>query len=93
MIQTSGTIAIGLANYSDPLLNVYFGSATKFTPSQGIAQIGTITTNEEVSTFNAVTNVGTYDYVGDNPSFEQVQNAVLEGLAIDFPNCTFAIVV
>lgn len=93
MIQTSGTITIGLANYADPLLNVYFGSATKFTPSQGIAQIGTITTNDEVSTFNAVTNVGTYDYLSENPSFDEVQNAVLLGLAIDFPTCTFAIVV
>ena len=93
MIQTQGTITIGLANYENPLLNIYFGSATKFTPSQGIAQVGTITISEEVSTFNAVANVGTYDYVSENPSFDEVQNAVLAGLAIDYPTCTFAIVV
>jgi hypothetical protein len=91
MIQTKGTINIGLANYTDPLLNVYFGSATKFTPSQGIAQVGTITVNEKVSTFNAVANVGTYNYEGANPSFDAIQNAVLAGLATDYPTCTFSI--
>lgn len=94
MIQANGTIldANGVSEYVNPLINVYLNSSSKFQPTLGVAQVGKITGEGETLSFNAVAQIGIYNYTLENPSFEEVQNVVLEGLRADYPNVTFSIV-
>ena len=94
MIQATGTImdANGVSEYVNPLINIYMVSPSKYQTSQGVAQVGKVVTQNEISSFSAVSSVGTYNYQAANPSFEEVQNTVKAGLEIDYPNCTFVIV-
>ena len=94
MITFLGTIVSqdGVSEYKDALINVYMNSGSKFQPTIGVAQVGKIVGEGEKQSFNAVAQVGTYEYTLPNPSFEEVQNVVLEGLRADYPNVTFSIV-
>jgi hypothetical protein len=94
MIQAKGTIlsSDGISEYVNPLINVYFNSISKFQPTLGIAQVGKIVTNNNIESFNAVAQIATYEYNGQNPTFEQVQAIVLAGLQQDYPTVIFEIV-
>ena len=67
-------------------------SGSKFQPTIGVAQVGKIVGEGETESFNAVAQVGTYEYIAPNPSFEEVQAFVLEGLKLDYPEVTFTII-
>jgi len=96
MIQSTGTIIgqDGISKYTDLVINVYFASPSKYTPSIGVAQVGIFTeaTESEPANFNAIAKLGVYTYEGVDPSFTEVQNAVLAGLQADYPNVTFEII-
>ena len=94
MIQANGVIldANGVSEYSNPLINVYFNSSSKFVPTIGVAQVGKIVEQNQSESFNAIASIGTYNYTLENPSFEQVQNVVLAGLKLDYPSVEFLIV-
>lgn len=89
MIQATGTINLnnGLQS-TNPIINIYLISSDKFKPTLGIAQIGSV----ESDSFNAVVEIGKYEYIGDNPSFEDVQSSVLLGLSNDYPEVTFEVI-
>jgi len=94
MIKSTGIIPAqdGVSEYKDATINVYMNSGSKFTPTLGIAQVGKIITQGESESFNAVAQVGTYEYTEANPSFEAVQTLVLEGLKKDYPSVTFEVI-
>ena len=94
MIQATGTIlsSDGVSEYVNPLINIYFNSSSKFTPTLGVAQVGKITGEGETTSFNPVAQIGTYNYTLANPSFDQVQAVVLAGLQADYPEVTFSII-
>jgi hypothetical protein len=94
MIQANGIIkdSNGVTEYSNPLINVYMNSGSKFQPTLGVAQVGKIVTQGETESFNPVAQIGTYEYTLANPSFEEVQNVVLAGLQADYPEVTFTII-
>lgn len=96
MIQSIGTIVAqdGVTEYKDATINVYMNSSSKFQPTLGVAQVGKLVaaTETQPASFNIVAQVGTYEYTLENPSFEEVQNVVLEGLEADYPNVTFSII-
>ena len=94
MIQANGIIkdSNGVTEYSNPLINVYMNSGSKFTPTLGVAQVGKIVTQGETESFNAIASIGTYQYTLANPSFEEIQNVVLAGLQADYPEVTFTII-
>jgi hypothetical protein len=94
MIQANGIIkdSNGVTEYANPLINVYMNSGSKFTPTLGVAQVGKIVTQGETESFNPVAQIGTYEYTLENPSFLEVQQAVLTGLEADYPEVTFTII-
>ena len=94
MIQSTGIIVAqdGVSEYKDALINIYMNSGSKFQPTIGVAQVGKIVAQGETESFNAVAQIGTYEYVDANPSFEEVQAAVLAGLKLDYPEVTFTII-
>ena len=94
MIQANGIIhdSNGVTEYSNPLINVYMNSGSKFQPTLGVAQVGKIVTQGETESFNPVAQIGTYEYTLENPSFLEVQQAVLTGLEADYPQVTFTII-
>lgn len=93
MIQGNGTLTMGVVSYINPLINIWMLSPSKYQPTQGVAQIGFVQeTTSTTNSFNAVTSCGTYNYDGINPSFDDVQNAVLLGLQNDYPMVTFVII-
>jgi hypothetical protein len=94
MIQANGIIhdSNGVTEYANPLINVYMNSGSKFTPTLGVAQVGKIVTQGETESFNPIASIGTYEYTGGNPSFEEIQNVVLAGLQADYPEVTFTII-
>ena len=94
MIQANGIIkdSNGVTEYSNPLINVYMNSGSKFTPTLGVAQVGKIVTQGETESFNAIASIGTYQYTLANPSFEEIQAVVLAGLQADYPEVTFTII-
>ena len=94
MIQANGIIkdSNGVTEYSNPLINVYFNSSSKFVPTIGVAQVGKINSESEAESFNIVAQIGNYNYTLENPSFEEVQNVVLAGLQKDYSDVTFTIV-
>jgi len=94
MIQANGIIkdSNGVTEYSNPLINVYFNSSSKFVPTLGVAQVGKIEIQGENQSFNPIASIGTYEYKIQNPSFEEVENFVLNGLIIDYPAVTFTII-
>ena len=94
MIQANGIIkdSNGVTEYSNPLINVYMNSGSKFVPTIGVAQVGKIVTQGENESFNPVAQIGTYQYTLENPSFLEVQQAVLTGLEADYPQVTFSII-
>jgi len=94
MIKVTGTILAqdGVSEYKNPTINVYLNSGSKFTPTIGVAQVGKIVANEESESFSPVAQVGIYEYKLPNPSFEDVQLAVLDGLKKDYPTITFEII-
>jgi len=96
MIQSTGTIPAqdGVSEYKDQTITVYMVSPSKYQPTLGVAQIGKYTeaTQNQPASFSPIAQVGTYTHEGANPSFEEVQNAVLLGLQKDYPTVTFAIV-
>jgi len=94
MISFLGTIVAqdGVSEYKDALINIYMNSGSKFQPTIGVAQVGKIVAQGETESFNAVAQIGTYEYVDANPSFEEVQAAVLAGLKLDYPEVTFTII-
>lgn len=91
MIQASGTITIGIAQYTNPVINVYMTSASKYVDTLGIAQIGIINqaTEDSKKEFIPLAIAGTYLYSNPNPSFEEVQDAVISGLEKDYPSVIF----
>jgi hypothetical protein len=94
MIQANGIIkdSNGVTEYANPLINVYMNSGSKFVPTIGVAQVGKIVTQGENESFNAIASIGTYQYTLENPSFLEVQQAVLTGLEADYPQVTFSII-
>jgi hypothetical protein len=94
MIQANGIIhdSNGVTEYANPLINVYMNSGSKFVPTIGVAQVGKIVTQGENESFNPVAQIGTYEYTLENPSFLEVQQAVLTGLEADYPEVTFSII-
>jgi hypothetical protein len=94
MIQSLGIIhdSNGVTEYANPLINVYMNSGSKFVPTIGVAQVGKITGEGETESFNPVAQIGTYEYTLENPSFLEVQQAVLTGLETDYPEVTFSII-
>jgi hypothetical protein len=94
MIQANGIIkdSNGVTEYSNPLINVYMNSGSKFVPTIGVAQVGKIVTQGETESFNPVAQIGNYEYTLENPSFLEVQQAVLTGLETDYPEVTFSII-
>jgi hypothetical protein len=96
MIQSIGTIVAqdGVTEYKDATINVYMNSSSKFTPTIGVAQVGKLVaaTETQPASFNIVAQIGTYEYTLANPSFEEVQAVVLEGLEADYPEVTFTII-
>lgn len=96
MIQANGVIldSNGVSEYVNPLINVYMNSGSKFQPTIGVAQVGKVVeaTDYQTASFNAVAQIGSYEYNFINPSFEDVQNLVLIGLINDYPNVEFIIV-
>jgi hypothetical protein len=94
MIQGSGVVhdSNGVTEYANPLINIYMNSGSKFQPTIGVAQVGKIVTQGENESFNAVAQIGTYEYTLENPSFLEVQQAVLTGLEADYPQVTFSII-
>ena len=94
MIQANGIIkdSNGVTEYSNPLINVYMNSGSKFVPTIGVAQVGKIVTQGETESFNIVAEVGTYECEIVNPSFLEVQQEVLAGLEADYPEVTFSII-
>ena len=94
MIQANGIIkdSNGVTEYSNPLINVYMNSGSKFTPTLGVAQVGKIVTQGETESFNAIASIETYQYTLANPSFEEIQNVVLAGLEADYSEVTFTII-
>ena len=94
MIQANGIIkdSNGVTEYANPLINIYMNSGSKFQPTIGVAQVGKIVTQGETKSFNAVAQIGTYEYTLENPSFLEVQQVVLTGLETDYPEVTFTII-
>jgi hypothetical protein len=94
MIQANGIIkdSNGVTEYSNPLINVYMNSNSKFVPTIGVAQVGKIVEQNQSESFNPIAQIGTYEYTLENPSFEEVQNVVLAGLQADYSDVTFTIV-
>ncbi len=94
MIQSLGIIkdSNGVTEYSNPLINIYFNSSSKFQPTLGVAQVGKIVTQGENESFNPVASIGTYECTLANPSFLEVQDVVLAGLQADYPEVTFSII-
>ena len=94
MIQSTGIIVSqdGVSEYKDALINIYMNSGSKFQPTIGVAQVGKVVAQGETESFNAVAQIGTYEYTLPNPSFEQVQAAVLAGLQADYPTVTFTLI-
>jgi len=96
MIKSTGIIPStdGVSEYKDPIINVNMNSGSKFTPTIGEAQVGKLreATETQNASFTPIGQVGTYEYTLPNPSFEEVQLAVLNGLKIDYPNVQFKIV-
>jgi hypothetical protein len=94
MIQANGIIkdSNGVTEYSNPLINVYMNSGSKFLPTIGVAQVGKFVGELENESFETIANIGTYKYTLQNPSFEEVQNVVLSGLKLDYPSVEFLIV-
>jgi hypothetical protein len=94
MIQGSGVVhdSNGVTEYANPLINIYMNSGSKFVPTIGVAQVGKIVMQGETESFNPVAQIGTYEYTLENPSFLEVQQAVLTGLEADYPEVTFSII-
>jgi hypothetical protein len=94
MIQANGIIhdSNGVTEYSNPLINIYMNSGSKFVPTIGVAQVGKIVTQGETESFNPVAQIGTYEYTLENPSFLELQQVVLTGLEADYPEVTFTII-
>ena len=96
MIQANGVVhdSNGVTEYANPLINVYMNSGSKFVPTIGVAQVGKLVeaTEYQSASFNPVAQIGTYEYTGGNPSFEEIQNVVLAGLQADYPEVTFTII-
>lgn len=96
MIKCTGTITLsdGVSQLKDPMVNIYMVSANKFQSAYGVAQAGKVieATEHTAAGFQAITNIGTYNDEGANPSFEAVQATVLAGLTADYPSVTFEVV-
>jgi len=94
MIQANGIIVDpnGITQYENPLINVFLNSKSKFQPTLGVAQVGKIKGEEKNETFEIIASIGTYEYTLKNPSFNDVQEIVLKGLQLDFPNVEFSII-
>lgn len=94
MIQGLGVVhdSNGVAEYANPLINIYMNSGSKFQPTLGVAQVGKIVTQGENESFNPVAQIGTYECTLANPSFLEVQDVVLAGLQADYPEVTFTII-
>jgi hypothetical protein len=94
MIQATGIITSkdGVTEFKNALINVCLNANSKFEPTSGIAQVGKIIEVNGSSKFEGVCNIGVYEYNLPNPSFNDVQNCVLEGLKKDYPSVTFKIV-
>jgi hypothetical protein len=100
MIQANGTIILndGIISVVNPLINVFTTSADKFSPTYGVAQYGRISEKSDgVKRFDTYGSLG-----GENaewntgeiidPSFTDVQLAVLNGLEERYPEVTFSII-
>ena len=96
MIQFTGTITSSdnsMIEYvgSKCTLNIYLVSATKFTEVQAVVQIGNITVNDETESYNAVTNLISYNYpISTGTAFETIQDLVLADLRVSYPLNTFS---
>ena len=96
MISFTGTIPSSdnsMVEYvgSKCTLNIYLVSATKFTDIQAVVQIGNIVVNDEIESYNAVTNLISYIYpVATGTAFEVIQDLVLADLRVSYPLNTFS---
>jgi hypothetical protein len=95
MIQATGTVpsSNGIASYTNPLINVYLHTSSKFSPTIAVAQVGKIISQgEENENFDPVEQICTSAFDLKNPSFEVVQNLLLADLKDKYPAVTFEII-
>lgn len=95
MIQATGTIPSnnGIAEFQNPVINVYVNTANKYNPTIAVAQVGKVVTNiENQESFEAVEAICTSEYQIKNPSFEAVQNLLLADLQAKFETVTFEVI-
>jgi hypothetical protein len=95
MIQATGTVpsSNGIASYTNPLINVYLHTSSKFSPTIAVAQVGRITgQGEENENFEPVEQICTSAFDLKNPNFEAVQALLLADLQAKFPTVTFEVI-
>jgi hypothetical protein len=95
MIQATGQIPCsnGIANFSNPVINVYLNTPNKYSPTIAVAQVGKILNRgEDNESFEIVEEICTSKYEIKNPSFEAVQNLLLTDLQAKYPTVTFEVI-
>ena len=93
MIQATGTITIGVAEYINPLINIYFSSPQKYNPTYVVAQIGEVVDVmvdfEPKQKFIDSEPLEEYFFNITNPSFDVIQPLVIADLSKKYPSVTF----
>ena len=95
MIQATGAIPCnnGIANFTNPVINVYLNTPNKYSPTIAVAQVGKIINKGETNeSFEVVEEICTSKFEIKNPSFEQVQNLLLVDLQTKYPTVTFEVI-
>jgi hypothetical protein len=90
MIQATGTITIGIANYVNPLININWASPQKYSPTYVVAQIGVVVdTIDNKKTFTDVATLEQFFYHITNPSYDTIEPLVLSDLSKIYPSVIF----
>ena len=95
MIQATGAIPCnnGIANFTNPVINVYLNTPNKYSPTIAVAQVGKIINRSETNeSFEVVEEICTSKFEIKNPSFEAVQNLLLTDLQAKYPTVTFEVI-
>lgn len=94
MIKATGLIPStnGIAEFKNPIINVYVSTVNKYSPTTAVAQVGKETLHDNQQVFEAVENICTSEYQIKNPSFEAVQALLLADLQAKFPKVIFEVI-
>lgn len=94
MIKVTGTINSknGVAQYVNPILNIYMASPSKYSKTMAFAQVGKLENEGEPNeNFTPVEEIFRNEYELKNPTFDNVQALLQADLEAAYPNLTFEI--